>query len=104
MSAGQPCRRFKTDQIKRRDAVKVDRVLLLQRRKEDKNRYKMDLRKEGVRFKQALKLSQKEKLTDEAQQPKSKTPEERRLERRLRKEEIDGKRKAVKENLPLLFN
>ena len=32
MSAGQPYQRFKTDQIKRRDAVKVDRVLLLQTR------------------------------------------------------------------------
>ena len=34
MSAGQPYQRFKTDQIKRRDAVKVDRVLLLQTRKQ----------------------------------------------------------------------
>ena len=104
MSAGQPYQRFKTDQIKRKDSVKVDRLLLLQKRKQDKNKYKMDLKKESVRFKQALRLSQKEKVTDDDQQNKSKTPEEKREERRLRKEEIERKRKAVKEYLPLLFD
>ena len=51
MSSGKPYQRFKTDQIKRKDSVKVDRLLLLQKRKQDKNKYKMDLKKERVRFK-----------------------------------------------------
>ena len=76
----------------------------IKKRKQDKNKYKMDLKKERVRFKEALRLSQKEKVTDDDQQNKSKTPEEKREERRLRKEEIERKRKAVKENLPLLFD
>ena len=63
--------------------MKGDRVLLLQTRKQDKNKYR---------------LSQKEKVTDDAQQNKAKTSEEEKKgeERRLRKEEIESKRKAVK--------
>ena len=61
MSAGQPYHRFKTDQIKRREAAKVDHLLLIQNRKQDKKKFVMDLKKEVVRFKQSLRLVEKEK-------------------------------------------
>ena len=44
---------------------------------------------------------EKQKHSGEAQ---PKTTGEKKEERRLRKEELDKKRKAVKENLPLLFD
>ena len=63
----------------------------------------MDLKKEVVRFKQSLRLVEKEKQkqSDEAQ---PKTTGEKKEERRLRRDELDKKRKAVKENLLLLFD
>ena len=56
MSSGQPYRRFKADQLKKREAAKVDRVLSLQKKKLDKLKYDADIKKEITRFKQALKL------------------------------------------------
>ena len=101
MSGGQPYHRFKSDQLKRRDAGKVNKVLLIQNRKQDKAKFVTDLKKELVRFKQSLRLVEKQKKSEEAQ---PKTTEEKKEERRLRKEELEKKRKAVKENLPLLFD
>ena len=100
ISAGQPYRRFKADQVKRRESEKIGQVLLLERRGRDDRRYEMDMRKEIERFKNALKLSEKDNATEQPLVKKSKTPEERQL----RKEELEQKRKSVKENLPLLFN
>ena len=54
MAGGQPYRRFKADQIKKRASAKVDNVILLQKRKQVRIKYKQDLKKEVVRFKNAL--------------------------------------------------
>ena len=102
MAGGQPYRRFKADQIKKRASANVDNVILLQKRKQDRIKYKQDLKKEVVRFKNALKLSKAK--TPLNPQPRKKTPQELKEERRLRKEEIERKRRAVKESLPLLFD
>ena len=56
MSSGQPYRRFKADQIKKREAAKVNRVLSLQKKKQDKLKYAADIKKEILRFKHALKM------------------------------------------------
>ena len=96
MTSGQPWQRFEKENLKRREAAKVERVLLLQRRKEVEKTYKFDMKKELERFKNALKLSRKEK---EKQKTQPKTQEQKRS----RREEIEEKRRQVKENLPLLF-
>ena len=56
MFSGQPFWRFKADQLKKREAAKVNRVLSLQKKKLDRSKYAADIKKEISRFKQALKL------------------------------------------------
>ena len=75
---------------------------MLQKRKQDKFKYKQDLKKEALRFKDALKLSKAKTPLDP--QPMKKTVQELKEERQLRKEELERKRRAVKESLPLLFD
>ena len=101
MAGGQPYRRFKADQSKKRASAKEDRVILLQKRKQVKFKYKQDLKKEALRLKNALKLSKSKTPSDP--QPRQKTAQKLKEERRLRKEELDRKRRAVKDSLPLLF-
>lgn len=62
MASGQPYRRFKADQVKKGEAAKVDKVITLQRQKLDKTKYAMDIKKEILRFKHALKLTLKDRL------------------------------------------
>ena len=56
MGGGQPYRRFEADQLKRKEAAKVDRVLNIQKQKLDRIKYEGDLKREIIRFKGALKL------------------------------------------------
>ena len=46
MAGGQPYQRFKKESDERREAAKVERILLLQKRKEVEQKYKFDLKKE----------------------------------------------------------
>ena len=107
MAAGQPYQRFKKDSDERREAAKVERILLLQKRKEVEHKYKFDLKKELDRFKKAFKESEKEKLKKDSEKEKRKrteageTPVEQN--KRSRREEIEDKRRKVREDLPLLF-
>ena len=68
MAGGQPYRRFNADQINERASAKVDKVILLQKRKQDKFKYKRDLKKEALRFINALKLSGEDSLGSPAQE------------------------------------
>ena len=60
MSAGQPSQKYKKDLEKRRNAAKVERVLLVQRRKMNRTKYERDLRTEVTRFKQASRMAVKD--------------------------------------------
>jgi hypothetical protein len=66
-------------------------------------KYKQDLKMEAITLKNALKLS-KAKTPALDPQPRQKTPQELKEEKRLRKEEIERKIRSVKESLPLLFD
>ena len=107
MAGGQPYQRFKKESDERREAAKVERILLLQKRKEVEQKYKFDLKKEWDRFKKAFRESEKEKLKKDSEKEKRKkteaaeTPVEQN--KRSRREEIEDKRRKVREDLPLLF-
>ena len=62
MGGGQPYRRFKSAQVEKREAAKVDRIITVQRQKSDKPKYEMDMKKEVLRFKQTFKLAEKDQL------------------------------------------
>ena len=73
MTSGQPWQRFEKENLKRREAAKVERVLLLQRRKEVEKKHKFDIKKELQRFRNALKLSKKRKGEEETRTKNSRT-------------------------------
>lgn len=57
MSAGQPSRKYKKDQLEKRTAAKVDRVIRVQRRKLDLIKFARDLKTEALRFKRSSRKS-----------------------------------------------
>lgn len=105
MGGGQPCRRFKTDQQRKREAFKVNKVLSLQKRKADKLRYESDIKTEINRFKRSIRNTSVGGGLNNNQATCSteKTPAEKREERIKRQEELKEKRAAAKDALPLLF-
>ena len=80
MTSGQPWQRFEKENLKRREAAKVERVLLLQRRKEVEKKCKFDMKNELERFKmlsncpkkkrRSRKLNLKLKNRNEAEEKK----------------------------------
>ena len=62
-----PYRRFKAAQEEKRKATEVDRIITVQRKKLNKPKYEMDMKKELLRFKQSLKIGLINKLPTQLQ-------------------------------------
>ena len=48
MGGGQPYRRFKSAQVEKREAAKVDRIITVQKQKSNKPKYEKDMKKDLI--------------------------------------------------------